>query len=385
MRSPLVNTSVKHPDGGICLNMIVKNEKAVIERLLRSVSPYIDSYLIVDTGSTDDTPEIIHNFMIQQNISGEVHFRDWVNFGHNRQQALDLAVSECKPQWLLIIDADEELRCSDNSWHKKLTPGTSYQIEKHWAEIRFPTMNLIWADGLQWFWRGVVHESLHTVPDNQSGVVISDVWIHAYLGEGARSLGISQKDKFLKDAELLEASLKDDPLDPRSRFYLAQSYRDAGELNLAFENYSFRADMLGWPEETYMAQYEKAVLCIRLGMDSEVIVSEFMEAFSMRATRAEPLWQLARYFRENNRFAQGYIYAKAGKDMPRPTDLLFVQSDVYEWRLLDEFSICAYYIGQYSESLRASALILTEREYAKDETERLIKNHSFALVATHPD
>ena len=46
----------------ICLNMIVKNESRVIERLLRSVLPLIDTYCICDTGSTDNTVEIIKTF-----------------------------------------------------------------------------------------------------------------------------------------------------------------------------------------------------------------------------------------------------------------------------------------------------------------------------------
>ena len=46
----------------LCLNMIVKNESKIIARLLTSVSPIIDSYCICDTGSTDNTVEIIQNF-----------------------------------------------------------------------------------------------------------------------------------------------------------------------------------------------------------------------------------------------------------------------------------------------------------------------------------
>ncbi len=43
----------------ICLNMIVKNEEKIIERLLHTVTPLVDSYCICDTGSTDRTAAII--------------------------------------------------------------------------------------------------------------------------------------------------------------------------------------------------------------------------------------------------------------------------------------------------------------------------------------
>src|SRR3972149_8399584 len=73
----------------VCLNMIVKNESKVIERCLKSVKPLIDYWVIVDTGSTDKTRQIISKFMSA--IPGELHERPWVDFAHNRNEALHLA------------------------------------------------------------------------------------------------------------------------------------------------------------------------------------------------------------------------------------------------------------------------------------------------------
>ena len=44
----------------LCLNMIVKNESKIIERLLTSVLSIIDTFCICDTGSTDNTIDIIN-------------------------------------------------------------------------------------------------------------------------------------------------------------------------------------------------------------------------------------------------------------------------------------------------------------------------------------
>jgi glycosyltransferase involved in cell wall biosynthesis len=80
----------------ICLNMIVKNEAHVIERCLASVLPLIDSWVIVDTGSTDATPDIIERFL--RGKPGQLHHRPWLNFGHNRTEAMQLALqaADCR-------------------------------------------------------------------------------------------------------------------------------------------------------------------------------------------------------------------------------------------------------------------------------------------------
>ena len=90
----------------ICLNMIVKNESPVIERCLASVKPWIGHWVIVDTGSTDGTQELVRKAMA--GVPGELHERPWRNVGHNRNEALDLA--RAHGDYVLFIDADEQLQ-----------------------------------------------------------------------------------------------------------------------------------------------------------------------------------------------------------------------------------------------------------------------------------
>ena len=68
----------------LCLNMIVRNEAKIIIRLLESVLPIIDTYVICDTGSTDNTPELITSFFNKHTITGEVITEPFKNFGYNR-------------------------------------------------------------------------------------------------------------------------------------------------------------------------------------------------------------------------------------------------------------------------------------------------------------
>ena len=97
--------------------MIVKDESQVIRRCLSSVMRLIDYWVIVDTGSIDGTQEIIRNYL--QKIPGELHERPWVDFAHNRNEALSLARSH--GDYLLFIDADEQLQYSPSFRMPNLT------------------------------------------------------------------------------------------------------------------------------------------------------------------------------------------------------------------------------------------------------------------------
>ena len=91
----------------ICLNMIVKNEARIIQRLLDSVINLIDAYCICDTGSTDNTIETIETFFKTHNKSGIIIREPFKDFGYNRTFALK-AVYKNMPEidYILLMDAD---------------------------------------------------------------------------------------------------------------------------------------------------------------------------------------------------------------------------------------------------------------------------------------
>src|SRR5579883_281073 len=142
----------------ICLNMIVKDEAHVIRRCLASVKPLIDTWIIVDTGSKDGTQEIIREFM--KDIPGELFERPWVDFGHNRNEALALA--RRKADYILFIDADDRLVIEDNFVLPNLKKdyyAVRQRIAKEHAIVDHPIILLI-KDIPDFSWKGVLHEEL---------------------------------------------------------------------------------------------------------------------------------------------------------------------------------------------------------------------------------
>jgi len=88
---------------GLC--MIVKDESHIIHEVLECVRHLIDTWCIVDTGSTDNTIQIIRNFFDIHDIQGELHEREWKGFGLSRSEALKLC--DGKMDYILMIDADD--------------------------------------------------------------------------------------------------------------------------------------------------------------------------------------------------------------------------------------------------------------------------------------
>jgi len=343
----------------------------------------VDYYVIVDTGSTDETIALIRREMGAYGIEGEVHERAWVNFGVNRQQALELAVAAGKAEWLLFIDADEELGVGDPKFFEKIEPGGGYDIEKHQGGTRYAVPHLVNVKTGRFKWEGPVHNYLVTLAGPTQRVLRKDVWIVYHPGEGAKSHGLTKEEKYLRDAKLLEEDLAKNPGNARSQFYLAQSYRDAGQYEKAYEAYKRRARMDGWIEETFMAQLEAARMALRTGQPEDMLVREYLDAFNLRPTRVEPLHDLARYFRGKKEYGKAYVFARTGVEIERPDDLLYVLQPVYDWRMLDELAVAAYWVGDYAASKEACETVLWRVEHGMsmpaDDLARVKENLAHAL------
>ncbi|WP_059359753.1 tetratricopeptide repeat-containing glycosyltransferase [Parachlamydia acanthamoebae] len=336
----------------VCLNMIVKNEKDVIVRCLTSVLPIIDYWVIVDTGSTDGTQEIIKNFMAKNAVPGELHESPWVNFSHNRNEALKFA--DEKADYVLFIDADEYLEYEADFKLPPLDKDYYYIMISH-SGSKYCRIQLI-NNHLDWEWKGVLHEAI-SCPVSKSHATLEKI-LNIYTSEGARS---KDPQKYHKDAQILEDALKKEPHNSRYIFYLAQSYRDAGCYSKALENYEKRAALGGWNEEVFWSLYQIGVMEELLEMPFEKVLASYQRAYQYRNSRIEPLYQIAHYLGLKGDFKLGYEMAKIALAVPTTTDILFVQDWMREYGILLELSISAYWIGKYEESQQISLELLKNK------------------------
>lgn len=357
----------------ICLNMIVKNESHVIRRCLASVKPLIDYWVIVDTGSTDKTQDIIKEFM--KDIPGKLYQRPWVNFAHNRNEALELAKNTS--DYVLFIDADEQLVIAENYINLNLDKDF-YYITSEFSGMKYNRIQLI-NNHLDWKWQGVLHETVES-PQIKSFDVLKGI-TNFINTDGARS---KDPQKFYKDAALLEEALKKEPNNSRYVFYLAQSYKDAGEYLLAIQNYEKRIAMGGWEQEIFWSKYQIGLLQESLQMSPEIFTKSYYDAFHFSPFRAEPLYRLANYHRRNGNYAAGYALSCLALTLSPSFNHLFIEQWIYDYGLLLESSICSYWIGKYNESERDCLVLLANQRLLPEMRECVENNLKWVYTKIPP-
>jgi glycosyltransferase involved in cell wall biosynthesis len=346
--------------------MIVKDESKVICRCLESVKPFIDYWVIVDTGSSDGTQKIIKEYM--KDVPGELHERPWVNFGHNRNEALDFARS--KADYILFIDADDTLEFVKN-YARPSFEKDAYTVKIDHGGSNYYRTVLIKAS-LPWRWVGVLHEVV--VCDVARSIGNLDGVTYMFLGDGDRS---QNPKKYEKDALVLEKALKDEPNNARYVFYLAQSYKDAKMFEKSMQAYERRVAMGGWDEEIFWSLYQIAEINEWLNMPEETILKGYLRAYQYRPSRAEPLCRLSTYYRNKENYLMGYLFSQFAAKIPQSNDTLFVEYWVYEYGCLLEFSICAYWIGHYEEAYRANNVLLAKKNLPENVKECIANNQKF--------
>jgi glycosyltransferase involved in cell wall biosynthesis len=317
----------------VCLTMIVRNEGAILKRCLDSAKPWIDGYFIIDTGSTDDTMDIIRTELAD--YPGTLLEEEWVNFGHNRSSLVAQA-REAGYDYLLLADADHVFVGEPGALDNLVAPSYLIQLTggfEYWMPY------LVRSD-LHWRYHGVTHEFL-TAPESFINTQLPGFTIDH------RSDGGNRPEKFTQDRRLLEAEYEKNPNDDRTVFYLAQTCRDMGDIERAVELYRHRATLGGWDEEVYWALFQVGELTGE--------VEDYLRAWEYRPGRPEAIHRLARTYNEKGLHRSAYLIASMGRSVWYPSpcgDILFLERWAEEFGIPFERSIAAWWIGHHDESIQ---------------------------------
>ncbi len=343
------------PDPLLAIVIMVKNEAAVIEETLQ---PYVDAglqhFLVMDTVSTDSTVLVTQAFFEKNRIAhGVIKQEPFVNFAVSRSRSLELA-QEAFPNacFTLVVDAEWYMQGVEHlikfcQEHKnEVTPLYLVRIMNEFFDNYTPRLFRSSA-GLKFV--GVVHEvpNWSTLPELYEKVqpeCFFEWRVSAYGNE-------KSKKRWVRDLEILLKEYEENPSDPRTVFYIGQTYDCLGDLKNAALWYEKRIAMseCGWDEENFQAFYRLGHVYNELGMKEQAVM-KYLEAYSARPSRAEPLVCLADYCWKTGKKELCHLFASRAAEIPYPSsDILFIDKKLYDYTRYDLLGIGSWYVGKYDE------------------------------------
>ena len=420
----------------LCLNMIVKNESRVIRRMLESVYTILDFYCICDTGSTDDTVEIIESFFREKNIPGKVIRETFRNFEYNRSFALK-ACDEIDADRILLMDADMVLwknpKIEPQKFKQLLLSHDAFFVFQGNENMYYKNTRIVKNRvGVQY--KGVTHEYVDLPKDTNQGILVKDIVFIQDIGDGG-----AKADKFNRDVRLLKDGLAKEPNNERYLFYLANSLKDLAhtqngqiathlgslthnikELTTLFkgntqalgivknmevirnsldkeqdivrrkllyesiEYYEKRIQAGGFWEEVWYSHYNIGHAYFHLG-EIEKALYFFQKSFVQYPQRVENIYEVVKYYREtgqNDLAVHYYLMGRKSLDQFKSRDYLFIQKDIYDYKLDFEMSILGYYLNPTQIDLRKLSLNILNQMRPIDQS---ISNNVFSNYKFYTD
>jgi len=356
-----------------------KNEEHCILETLKSVAPYIDYWIVCDTGSTDKTVELVKNFFAEKGIPGELHEDSWVGFDHNKTLMIQRAKG--KADYIMHLDADDQL-VGEFKFSLEESGKDTYFIPVRRGAAEWKALILFKGD-YTWKFCGVAHTTIKAleIPSYSTG----DLSHYGYYisGEGIGSRAFDPK-KYLYDAERLQKQFWDtlisdpDGLNNRSIFYTAQSYMDYGMYREALQwNRLYLKVKDTWIEEAFEAQMRVAQCLMALKADLNEITAEMDKAIAIFPDRSEPYMHLGRYLNQKGHHQLAYSYLKKAIsnniENAKSKYILFVNQYCYGKYVNDELAVACFWTGRLEEGMRYLQQILNDPDF-ESEQERLLDN-----------
>lgn len=365
----------------ICLNMIVKDEEHVILNTLNNLCKNIPFHywVICDTGSTDNTKQLIMDYFSHKNIPGELIEHTWENFGYNRTLAIQAAFN--KSDYLFIFDADDSI-------HGDLLLPSPLSVDKY--NFRFGrgmtyTRPLLVNNRIPWKWVGVLHEYLTPLSPNITSSTISGEY---YIESGRTGSRSKDPNKYSKDAIILEKGFleeKDRGLANRYAFYCAQSYKDSKNLKKAIEWYEKVLTLNNWTQEKFVSCYYLGNLYAAI-KDIPNSIKYYLKTVEYDHERIEGIVCAVEHYNKTEQHLTVNLFYKNYKNYNKHLkNKLFLNGDKYKDKLEYLNSISSFYINDKLSGYQCCKQIIINGLQGPAELEQTFSNLFFYISELKSD
>ncbi len=340
------------------LLMMVKNEEKRIKVTLESVKDIVDCFIIFDTGSEDDTINIIKNYAKEINKKLYLKQGTFINFSISRNISIDFG--DDKADYLLLLDCNDELKNGKilrNFINNYTEHCTAFHLCQEWwngiSLDKYYNLRLI-KTKCEWKYKGAVHEYLCCDNEKKNKICkINDTSIYQdRTKDDDKSFKRFSRDKLILFDEYLK-----DTKNTRTVFYLAQTYKCLNENENAYRFYKERSELLGFTEERFHAYYRCGELAQILKHSEEEIIIWYIKAYeysckTFDTPRAEPLFKLAEYYRDKC-WDLCFLYLKKCCELEYPhSAILFVDRRLYDYKRWNLMAIVAFYVKHDKDNLK---------------------------------
>lgn len=342
--------------------IMAKNETKRLDITLQSIKKYANSVVFLDTGSTDDTIDIVTEFCKTNSINLRLRETTFTNFEITRNEALNFAYEHDDIDFILLLDVNDELQGGDNlikfinSEHTK--ESSAYLLNQHWWSGTIDSyfnVRLI-KTRKNWYYKGVVHEYIEQTHENDTNPKLR---LDAYNKDTNEGITIYQdrtKDddktskRFNNDKILLLNEYEKKPEDSRTVFYLAQTFSCLNEYDEALKYYEIRSKMGGYEEEVFISLLRVADYYNFLHKDQwTVSMSYYLNAFE-HSKRVEPIIAIVNHYKESNQWDLAYVFIKLALDIVYPVEAsLFVDKLAYDYTRYHLMGIIGYYAKKFDD------------------------------------
>jgi len=351
----------------VALLIMAKNEEKRIGVTLESVKTLVSSVVLYDTGSTDTTIEITRKFCETNKIIFRLKQGEFVDFATSRNVSLDFADTFDDIKFILLLDVNDEIK-EPQLFRKEIekyanTESTGFLVSQEWWSGRLDkyfNIRLVKArEG--WRYRGRVHEWMKNTkfPDDSKAPVVYKLDEKAVIFQDRTKDDDRSFKRFYRDKELLLSDYRENPNEPRTVFYLAQTCGCLGELEEALYYYKIRVTLLGFWEEVFHSYLRAGELTMSLKLPWSESLSWFMKALE-HSNRAEPAVHIAQYYKHQKNWVLAHTFIILACKLEYPHHcVLFVNKQLYDYIRWQEYGIIGFYVADYKEGEAASRKALS--------------------------
>jgi glycosyltransferase involved in cell wall biosynthesis len=343
----------------IAVLLMVKNETKCLKTTLDTVAGFADSIVVFDTGSTDNTIQILQDFSKESKIPLRLKEGEFVDFSTSRNVSLDFADTYDDIDYLVLLDCNDQLRGGKElrafcvEYYDSISTG--FLLSQEWWSgqyDRYYNIRLVKAHK-GWRYRGSVHEWMkNTGVEEGSEPPVQKAPENIILYQDRTNDDDKSGKRFSRDKVLLLEDHRKDPTDARSVFYLAQTCSCLNQDDDSFYYYKLRSTMEGFHEEKFHSYLRAAETSEKLNHDWHDSMALYLKAFEF-LPRVEPLLKICEHYKDRN-WLLAYTFAEMACRLEYPHDAtLFVNKIAYDYNRWHLKGLTGFYANFLQEGKEA--------------------------------